>query len=273
MTKTPTTAAHKDALIAEAATHGLTITRTSKDFFLGEGEDRQRVTPTEIYRLIEDAKTAEAERVEALAAADELREQEEAEAPVEALEAPAAEVEGASPVQPAEAPEAPTTPAPAPAAEKAAKVVIKWGPPCGGDLAALPAATHDEGRNPIVHLDFTPSVTYKSKEEAGAAGRRSGKAGWMAGLAQDAAGTQFWIVAALNAEGQLELDGRAVQLELLTGKEADACRQKVKGQRNQAKAQWVARRLKDLRTRPWSSISSGAASFQRLRDLDPSFTP
>ncbi len=107
--------------------------------------------------------------------------------------------------------------------------------------SAGPVAAHDEGRNPIVHVDFTPGVTYKSKEEAGAAGRRSGKAGWVAGLAQDAAGTQFWIVAALNADGQLELDGRTVQLELLTGKAADTFRQKVKGQRNQAKAQWIAR--------------------------------
>lgn len=117
---------------------------------------------------------------------------------------------------------------------------MKWGPPCGGDLKNLPAATHEEGRNPIVHLSFTPAATHKNKEEAAAAGRRSGQMGWLAALAQDSDGTQFWIMATANERGNLVLDGQEVRLELLTGKEAVAYREKVKGTRNQAKAQWVA---------------------------------
>lgn len=78
MTKTITTAADKDALIAQAASAGLTVTRTSKDCFLADGDDKARVTLTEIRRLIADAHLRaahEEERAEALALADELREQ------------------------------------------------------------------------------------------------------------------------------------------------------------------------------------------------------
>ncbi|GAA5514898.1 hypothetical protein Dcar01_03662 [Deinococcus carri] len=233
MTKTPMTAADKDALIAESAAAGLTVTRTSKDFFLGEGEGRQRVTPGEIKRLIlqaqEEAEAEEVARAEALALADELR--------VEEQEGAAVEVE----VTPVAEPEAvPAAPTPAPTAEKASKVVIKWGPPCGGNLAGLAAAEHDEGRNPLVHLSFTPSSTHKTKEAAAAAGRQACKTGWLAALAQDHEGAQFWVVACLNERGNLVLDGQEVRLELLSGQEAEAYREKVKGARNQAKAQWVA---------------------------------
>ncbi|GAA5513674.1 hypothetical protein Dcar01_02418 [Deinococcus carri] len=235
MTKTPMTAADKDALIAEAAAAGLTVTRTSKDFFLGESEGRQRVTPGEIKRLIlqaqQEAEAEEVARAEALALADELRAEEQEGTAVE--EAPVAE-----PMAELEA--APAASTPAPTAEKASKVVIKWGPPCGGNLAGLAAAACDEGRNPIVHLGFTPSSTHKTKEAAAAAGRQACKSGWLAALAQDHEGAQFWVVACLNERGHLVLDGQEVRLEPLTGQEAEAYRQKVQGARNQAKAQWVA---------------------------------
>ncbi|GBF05496.1 hypothetical protein DAERI_050005 [Deinococcus aerius] len=78
MTKTITTAAAGRRLIAQAASAGLTVTRTSKDCFLADGDDKARVTLTEIRRLIADAHLRaahEEERAEALALADELRDQ------------------------------------------------------------------------------------------------------------------------------------------------------------------------------------------------------
>ncbi|WP_104990840.1 hypothetical protein [Deinococcus sp. NW-56] len=236
MKKTPMTAQAKDLLIAQAAEHGITVERTSKDFFLLTSGERQRVTPGQIKGFIaqaeELARLEAEERAEALALADELRGQsveeeavvEEAEAESVTVEAPQAEPAPAAPVQ----------------AAKPSKIVVQWGPPCGGDLSAVAAATSPEGDNPIVHLSWTPATTYRNKQEAAEAGKRLG-GGWLASLAQDADGKQFWIVVRVGRDpGQLVLDGEAVRLELLTGQEAEAYRGKVSGARFKSKAQWIA---------------------------------
>lgn len=225
------TAEAKDLLIAQAAEHGITVERTSKDFFLVTAGERQRVTPGQIKGFIaqaeELARLEAEERAEALALADELRSQPvEEEAVVEEVEA-----------EPAVEEPAPTAPV---QAAKSGKAVIQWGPPCGGDLSAVAAATSPEGDNPLVHLSWTPATTYRNKQEAAEAGKRLG-GGWLASLAQDADGKQFWIVVRVGRDpGQLVLDGEAVQLELLTGQEAEAYREKVSGARFKSKAQWVA---------------------------------
>ncbi|MBB5234507.1 hypothetical protein [Deinococcus budaensis] len=263
MTKLPVTAADKDALIASAAAVGIKVTRTSKDFFLEDGDDKARVTPTEIKRLIADAQLQAAheedERAEALALADEIREQEASGDVTDEVEVLPGEAPALQSVPVEEAVEAPADPKTSnhaqrvgglrpikeakPKTEKAAKVVVKWGPPCGGDLGGVPAALHEEGRNPIVHLSFTPASTHKNKEEAAAAARRGSTAGWLAALAQDVDGTQFWIVATTNERGNLVLDGQEVRLELLTGKEAETYREKVKNARFKTKSQWVAQAI------------------------------
>lgn len=237
------TALQKDQLITDAAAAGLKVTRTSKDFTLHHPKSGQRrVTPGELRGLIAEAE--ELARAEALEAADEIRAQEEAGVTVTSEEPQAA------PVQAQEAEEAPA-PAPTPAAaeqsaqkapkaEKAARAVTKYGPPCGGDIAHLSVATSADARNPLMHLAHKPKETHKNKEEAAAAGRRSKSNGWIAFLAQDATGEQYWVVATLNEAGVLTLDGQAVDLQLLEGKAAEAARAKVKAPRLQAKSQWVA---------------------------------
>jgi len=239
MKKNPMTAEAKDLLIAQAAEHGITVERTGKDFFLMTAGEHQRVTPGQIKGFIaqaeELARLEAEERAEALALADELRGQ-----PVE--EEVVVEEPEAEPVVD-EAPQAvPVPAAPAPAA-KPGKVVVQWGPPCGGDLSDVAAATSPEGDNPLVHLSWTPATTYRNKQEAAEAGKRLG-GGWLASLAQDAEGKQFWIVVRVGRDpGHLVLDGEAVRLELLTGQEAEAYREKVSGARFKSKAQWVAQAI------------------------------
>lgn len=125
MIRLPMTAADKDALIAAAAV-GLTITRTSKDFFLEDGDDKARVTPGEIKRLIAEAQLRAAhqadERAETLALADEIREQEagsqvaavEEESAEPVAEAPAAEPEQVEPQPVAQPTPSPSSPRPPP---------------------------------------------------------------------------------------------------------------------------------------------------------------
>lgn len=220
MTKTSMTAADKDALIAAAAEAGLTVTRTSKDFFLGEGEGAQRVTPGEIKRLIAEAQADEQARAEALEVAEQIR----------AQEAAGQVVESEGPAEVAQ----PTTPA------EPARVVIRYGPPCGGDIGHLEVATSEHARNPIVHLALPVATRHKSKDEAAAAGRRAGARGHLAFLAQDETGEQFWAVANVAEQGHLTLDDTPIDLTLLEGRAAEDARAKVKGARNQAKAQWLA---------------------------------
>ncbi|MFC4637013.1 hypothetical protein [Deinococcus hohokamensis] len=239
------TAAQKDALMSEAAALGLEVTRTSKEFFFNHPKSgKRRVTPGEIRGLI--AETEDLARAEALEAANEIRAQEEAGVVVES-EVPAApqvEVE-AAPAEPQPAPTEPQAPAAdvkpvkkakAPKVEQSARVVLKYGPPCGGDIAHLSVATHAEARNPLMHVQAKPAATYKNKEEAAAAGRRLKGTGWIAFLAH-ADGEQFWALATL-ADGQLTLDGQPVALQLLEGQAAEVARAKVKAARLQAKSQW-----------------------------------
>ncbi|KQR40726.1 hypothetical protein ASF71_00735 [Deinococcus sp. Leaf326] len=256
-------AADKDALIAAAAEAGITITRTSKDFFLGEGHNRERVTPGQIRALIAEAQTEQQARAEALEAAAEIREQEAeqtepevapvvemaAEAAPEPEQVPDVEVAAEAPqdaqdaapeVSPA--PEAqPETPAPAAAPAKAKRTPVLYGPPCGGQIAHLAVATSEHARNPIVHLGELTAPRLKNKEEAAAEGRRTGAVGHIAFLAQDKAGEQFWSVAVVDAEGgNLKLSGAEIDLTLLEGQAADDARDRVVGARNKAKAQWQA---------------------------------
>lgn len=266
MTTTPMNAADKDALIAAAAEAGITITRTSKDFYLGEGHNRERVTPGQIRAMITEAQAEQQARTEALAAADEIRAQEAAPQEAEQAEpeaAPVVEVAAAAePEQvpaaevPAEAPQAaqeaapevspapeaqPETPEPAAAPAKAKRAPILYGPPCGGQIAHLAVATSEHARNPIVHLGELTAPKLKNKEEAAAEGRRNGMLGHIAFLAQDKTGEQFWSVATVDVEGgSLKLNGTEINLTLLDGQAADDARARVKGERNKAKAQWQA---------------------------------
>lgn len=248
MTNTPVTAAEKDALIAAAAKAGITITRTSKDFFLGEGEGRERVTPGQIRALITEAQGEQQARAEAMEAAAEIRAQEAAGETV-AEPAPAAEVAPEIAQEPQEAaPEAapapevqPEAPAPAAAPVKPKRVAVLYGPPCGGQIAHLAVATSEHARNPIVHLGELAAPRLQNKEAAAAEGRRTGTLGHVAFLAQDKTGEQFWSVATVDAEGgNLKLGGAEINLTLLEGQAADDARARVKGERNKAKAQWQA---------------------------------
>lgn len=157
--KAPTNAAEKDALIAVAALHGLTITRTSKDFFLHEGEAQTRVTPSQIIVMIEEAKFEARERTEAFEAAEAIRaevEMGEADTPKDQLDTAMGVTPSATMVDTIAAP---------------AKVVIKYGPPCGGQIAHLSIVALPESANPLMHLDFQPSTTFNNKEEARDHGR------------------------------------------------------------------------------------------------------
>lgn len=261
------TAAQKDQLLADAKAVGLYVTRTSTDFHLTTNEGKTRVTPGELRRLI--AQAEEMGRDEAFEAAAEIRAELEANAdqgePDTLEDALETALEGAAAVAPeGEVVEVPATPAeseqttaaPAPVSEatpakakraakpkadKPARAVIKYGPPCGGDVSSLLVATSDEARNPLMHLDAKPQAVYASKELAAAAGRALGKdATWIAFLAL--AGTEtFWALAALQ-DGQLTLDGQPVEVTLLEGAAADAARGKVQQARLKAKAQWQVNR-------------------------------
>lgn len=230
MTKTLTTAADRDALIAEAAQYGVTITRTAKDFFAEIEGTQTRVTPTQIRAMIAD----EQERRAAFeAAADRTS---EAQTQEMATPAPVAAEPDAQPI-PVQAPAT----MPVPATEEPAKVVIKYGPPCGGTLAHLAIATSEDARNPLIHVDVPVSTRYKSKEEAAAAGRgqQTTDGGWLAFMAHDTQAEQFWALATVDATGQVLVDGQAVTLELLDDQAATAIRAKL-GKRLQAKSQWRA---------------------------------
>lgn len=233
MTKTaPMTAADRDALIAQAIAAGLTAERTAKDFFVGTGEDRVRITPGQLKALI----TEEQERREAFAAAEELRAEVASDAPEETPVAVEPALEAA---QPEAQIEAQTEAEPAPQAQPS-KAVIRFGPPCGGDIAHLNLATSAEARNPLLHLDVPVQSKHKTKADAAAAGKQHGGRGFLAFLAQDAQGEQFWVVATVDADGRLQLDGTEVTLNLLEGDAAEAARAKLKGERVKAKSQWLA---------------------------------
>ena len=223
--KAPTNAAEKDALIAEAADFGLTITRTSKNFYWHDGEDQVRVTPSRIIEMIEEVK--EDARAEAFEAAEAIR------AEVEMGEAATLEdqLEAALGVQPV------TTTVDTAAAP--AKVVIKYGPPCGGQIAHLSIVSLPESANPLMHLDFQPATTFGSKEEARDHGRNACASGYLTFMAQHDT-KRFWVAACVHADGKLEVDGHLFTLALLTGVEADAARAKVQGARWQQKHQFQA---------------------------------
>lgn len=241
MTKaTPKTAADRDALIAAALNAGLDATRTAKDFFVA-GE---RVTPAQLIALTDDARREAEARAEAFEAAEAIRaEVEMGEADLEDQlddlldfedPGPVAEVvviKGKLAEVAAPADDSPVTPA------KPARGVIKYGPPCGGDIAHLPIATSPEAQNPLVHLRVTATTTYKTKAEAAAAGKASGKA-FLAFLAVDTNLETAWVVATVGDDGQLEIDGQTVAAELLTGTEAEAARAKLDGKRLKEKSQW-----------------------------------
>ena len=265
------TAAQKDQLLAEAKAAGLYVTRTSTDFHLTTNDGRTRVTPGEIRRLI--AQAEEMGRDEAFEAAAEIRAElaanagqgepdtlEDAlETALEGAAVPTPEAEPvaatATPAEPEQTTAAPTlaseaTPAKAKrtakpkvdAADKPARAVIKYGPPCGGDVSALAVATSDEARNPLMHLDAKPSTVYASKELAAAAGRALSKGtAWLAFLAAAPDGETFWALAVLQ-DGQLTLDGQAVTVTLLDGEAADDARARVVQARLKTKAQWQVSR-------------------------------
>lgn len=257
-------AAQKDQLLADAKAVGLYVTRTSTDFHLTTNDGKRRVTPGEIRRLITEAE--EAGRQEAFETAAEIRAELDANAdqsePDSLEDALDTALDGAAtPAPGGEVVETPATPAaPTPASEatpakakrtvtpkadatdRPRRIVITYGPPCGGgNLSALAVATSDDARNPLMHLDAKPSTVYASKELAAAAGRALGKdATWIAFLAL--AGTEtFWALAVLQ-DGQLTLDGQPVAVTLLEGAAADAARGKVQQARLKTKAQWQVSR-------------------------------
>lgn len=256
------TAAQKDQLLADAKAVGLYVTRTSTDFHLTTNDGKTRVTPGELRRLI--AQAEEMGRDEAFEAAAEIRAELEAnadqgepdtledalETALEGAATPAPEGEvvevAATPAEPEQTTAEPTpaseaTPAKA-KADKPARAVIKYGPPCGGDVSALAVATSDEARNPLMHLDAKPQAVYASKELAAAAGRALGKgAAWIAFLAAAPDGETFWTLATVQ-DGQLTLDGQAVTVNLLDGEAADDARARVVQGRLKAKAQWQVSR-------------------------------
>ncbi|GGR51186.1 hypothetical protein GCM10008959_10730 [Deinococcus seoulensis] len=262
------TAAQKDQLLAEAKAVGLYVTRTSTDFHLTTNDGRTRLTPGELRRLI--AQAEEMGRDEAFEAAAEIRAELAANAdhgePDTLEDALETALEGAAavtpegevvetPVTPAEAEQATAEPAPASEAtpakakrtaklkgDKPARVVIKYGPPCGGDVSALVVATSDEARNPLMHLQAKPQAVYASKELAAAAGRALGQgAAWLAFLAATPDGETFWALVTVEG-GQLLLDGQAVTVTLLDGEAADDARARVVQGRLKAKAQWQVSR-------------------------------
>lgn len=119
--KAPKTAAEKDALIATAAQHGLTVTRTSTDFYLHDGDDKTRLTPGQIIVMIEEARFEAAEAIRAeveMGEGDSLEDQ---------LDQALGNSTPSTPVD---------MPAPAPV-----KPVIKYGPPCGGKIDHLKVVT------------------------------------------------------------------------------------------------------------------------------------
>ncbi|WP_291428543.1 hypothetical protein [Deinococcus sp.] len=262
------TAAQKDQLLAEAKAVGLYVTRTSTDFHLTTNDGKTRVTPGELRRLI--AQAEEMGRDEAFEAAAEIRaeltanaEQGEPDTLEDALGTalegpaiPAAEVEpvatAATPVEAeqtaaAAAPVSEEKPAKAkrtatPKADKPARAVIKYGPPCGGDVSGLAVATSEEARNPLMHLTAKPQAVYASKELAAATGRALGEgAAWLAFLAAAPDGETFWTLVTVEG-GQLLLDGQAVTVNLLDGEAADDARARVVQARLKAKAQWQVSR-------------------------------
>lgn len=223
--KTPTTAAEKDALIAEAADFGLHITRTSKSFFWQDGEDQVRVTPGRIIEMIEEVKEDARARAEAFEAAEAIR------AEVEMSEAT---LEGQPDAALAQQPVSTTVDTTAPA-----KAAIKYGPPYGGQIAHLGVVILPESANPLMHLHFQPTTTFSSKEDARDHGRHACANGYLTFMAQH--GTKrFWVAACVQADGKLEIDGHLFTLELLTGPAADAARAKVQGARWQQKNQFQA---------------------------------
>lgn len=262
------TAAQKDQLLADAKAVGLYVTRTSTDFHLTTNDGKTRVTPGEIRRLI--AQAEEAGRQEAFETAAEIRAELDAnadqgepdtledvlETALEGAATPAPEGEVvAAPATPAEPEQTPAEPAPVseatpakakraakPKADKPVRAVIKYGPPCGGDVSGLAVATSEEARNPLMHLDAKPSTVYASKELAAVAGRALSKGtAWLAFLAAAPDGETFWALAVLQ-DGQLTLDGQAVTVTLLDGEAADDARARVVQGRLKAKAQWQVSR-------------------------------
>ena len=232
MTKaTPKTAAERDALLAAALNAGLDATRTAKDFFVA-GE---RVTPGQLIALTAEAVSEEQARAEAFEAAEAIRAEQEGAEHLDTEEPrPITEVvvENAQLVEvtaPAEVAQ--------PEAVKPARGVIKYGPPCGGDIAHLPIATSADAGNPLVHLRVEAQTTYKTKAEAAAAGKASGKA-FLAFLTVNADLETAWVVATVGVGGQLEIDGQAVSAYLLTGSDAEAARARLDGKRLKEKSQW-----------------------------------
>ena len=237
---TPKTAAERDALLAAALSAGLEATRTAKDFFVA-GE---RVTPGQLAALTAEAEQEARDRAEAFEAAEAIRaEVEMGEGDLEDQLDDLLDFEDPGPVAEVIVIEGKLAEVTAPANEvqpapvKPARGVIKYGPPCGGDIAHLPIATSPEAQNPLVHLRVTATTTYKTKAEAAAAGKASGKA-FLAFLAVNADLETAWVVATVGDEGQLEIDGQTVAAELLTGTEADAARAKLDGKRLKEKSQW-----------------------------------
>ncbi|SEI66013.1 hypothetical protein SAMN04488058_101267 [Deinococcus reticulitermitis] len=217
---TPKTAADRDTLISAAQAAGLPATRTAKDFFIGEGEAQERVTPARLIALIHEAQREARERAEAFEAAEAIRAE---------IEVGEEETEAPGPVA--------TADPPAPQAGKPAGRIIKYGPPCGGDVSGLAVAVSDEARNPLMHLQAKPRETYATKDAAAAAGRQLGKgAAWIAFLAL-ADGETFWALATVQ-EGELRLDGQAVTLSLLQGEAAEAARARVEQGRLKTKTHW-----------------------------------
>ncbi len=232
--KTPTTAAEKDALISRAAAFSIQITRTSKDFFLHDGDDKARVTPGQIISLVEDAEREAQEKEEAFEAAEAIR------AEVEMGEGDSLEdkLDVALGSAPAAKTAAVTTPVDT-AEPQAARAVAKYGPPCGGKIDHLSILTLPEAANPLFHMDFEPFVVFDSKEAARDYGRGLAADGFLAFMATYE-GRRFWAVASVAADGTVMVSGRVVTLSLLTGEEAAAARAKVQGARWQSKHQFQA---------------------------------
>lgn len=237
---TPKTAADRDALLSAAQAAGIPATRTAKDFFIGEGEAQERVTPARLIALTLEAQREARERAEAFEAAEAIRaEVEMGESELEDQLAQALEIEEPGPVAEVVVVDGQLAEVGAPAPQKPVKRVIKYGPPCGGDIAHLPIATSPEADNPLVHLRVLAKTSYKTKAEAAAAGKASGK-GFLAFLAVNADLDTAWVVATVGEHGELEVDGQAVELRLLTGSDAEGARAKLGGKRLRDKSQWMA---------------------------------
>ena len=227
--KAPKTATEKDALIATAAQHGLTVTRTSTDFYLHDGDDKTRLTPGQILVMSEEARFEARAKAAAFEAAEALR------AEVEMGEGDSLEDQldqalgNSTPSTPVD------MPAPAPV-----KPVIKYGPPCGGKIDHLKVVTLPESSNPLMHLDFLPQTIHDNKEQARDHGRATCQGqGYLTFMAVHG-DKRFWVAAGVDADGTLTLDGHRFTLELLTGQAAADARARLQGTRWQQKHQFKA---------------------------------